>query len=48
MNAKFTDALAAVKWIKAHEARGLTVDTEIRGKTIFVTAYRGQPARRTA
>lgn len=48
MNAMFTDALAAVKWAKAHEARGFTVDIEVRGKAIFVTAYRGQPARRTA
>lgn len=43
MNASFsrTDALQAVRWAKSYEARGFTVDIEVRGSRIFAHAHKG-------
>ena len=48
MNATFTNPLHAVKYANKYEKLGYLVVIESRGDKLFVTAYKAQPARRTA
>lgn len=48
MNAMFADVLAAIKWANKYQQQGYVVAIEARGDKLFVTAYKAQPARRTA
>ena len=48
MNATFSSPITAVKWANKYERMGYVVAIEARGSKLFVTAYKAQPARRTA